>query len=104
MEDLKQIKESLIHEIEQRQVDKIIENTNAQLIIKLIKSAKNINEAISVAQLGTTYKRTGFHFDKRLEKMSDTIKYLKKNESLSFKGKKDEIKHELIIGDIMMLY
>lgn len=99
MEDLKQIKESLIHEIEQRQVDKIIENTNAQLIIKLIKSAKNINEAISVAQLGTTYKRTGFHFDKRLEKMSDTIKYLKKNESLSFKGKKDEIKHELIIGD-----
>ena len=99
MEELEQIKESLIQEIEKRKSDKIIEETNAQLIIKLINSAKNANEAISIAQLGTTYKRTGFHFDKRLEKMNNTIKYLKRNDSLSFEINKEKIKHKLIIGD-----
>lgn len=99
MSNLEQIKKDLIAEIERRKEDRIIENTNAQLIIKLIKSASNVNEAISIAQLGTTYKRTGFHFDKRLEKMTNTIKYLKKNEELSFKGNENKPKHKLIIGD-----
>lgn len=99
MENLETIKKDLIMEIEKRKEDKIIENTNAQLIIKLIHSATSINEAISIAELGTTYKRTGFHFDKRLEKMTNTIKYLKKNEALSFDGKNSEFRHKLIIGD-----
>lgn len=99
MSNLEQIKKDLIAEIERRQEDRIIENTNAQLLIKLIKCASNVNEAISIAQLGTTYKRTGFHFDKRLEKMTNTIKYLKKNDELSFKGNENKPKHKLIIGD-----
>ena len=83
MEELEKMKKSLIDEIERRIEDKIIENTNAQLIIKLINSAESINEAIMIGELGTTYKRTGLHFDKRFEKLTNTIKYLKKNEELS---------------------
>ena len=86
MEELETIKKSLISEIERRINDKIIENTNAQLIIKLINSAESINEAIMIGELGTTYKRTGMHFDKRFEK-------------LSFEDDKTNLKHELIIGD-----
>ena len=77
-------KEELIAEIDKRIADKIIEQTNADLLKKLINNADTLTEAIAIAELGTTYKRTGFHFDKRLEKMSDTIKYFKKNEELSF--------------------
>lgn len=99
MEKLTDIKNNLINEIKRRQEDKIIERTNADLIIKLISSAENINEAISIAELGTTYKRTGLHFDKRLEKMTDTIKYLEKNKELSFKDENSTLKHKLIIGD-----
>lgn len=45
-----------------------------------------------------TYKRTGFHFDVRLEKNEgQTIRYLKKNENLSFN--QGGITHKLIIGD-----
>ena len=51
---------------------------------KLIEKADTLDEAIMITELGTTYKRTGFHFDKRLEKLSDTIKYFKKNDALSF--------------------
>lgn len=99
MENLETIKKTLIAEIEKRIDDKIIENTNAQLIIKLINSAETINEAIMIGELGTTYKRTGMHFDKRFEKLTNTIKYLKKNNELSFKADKTSLKHKLIIGD-----
>ena len=92
-------KEDLIAEIKKRVEDKIIEKSNAGLIIKLINSADSLSEAIAIAQLGTTYKRTGFHFDKRLEEMKDTIKYLKKNEKLSFKNNNSKLTHKLIIGD-----
>lgn len=99
MEQLQEIKKSLINEIERRIDDKIIENTNAQLVIKLINSATTINEAIMIGELGTTYKRTGLHFDKRFEKLTNTIKYLKKNDKLSFKDDKNNLIHKLIIGD-----
>lgn len=94
-------KEDLIQEIKSRQEDKIIEKTNAELLIKLIENAKDLNEAINIAALGTTYKRTGFHFDKRLEKLTNDIKYFKRNEKLSFEDKNDKnaIHHKLIIGD-----
>lgn len=97
----KTTKESLIADIKRRQEDKIIEESNAKLLIKLIENAEDLNEAINIAALGTTYKRTGFHFDKRLEKMGNDIKYFKKNEKLSFVGEstKSPITHKLIIGD-----
>ncbi len=97
--NLQQVKADLIAELEKRIDDKIIEKTNADLLKKLIEQAETINEAIMIAELGTTYKRTGFHFDKRLEKMTDTIKYFKKNEKLSFETDKNALTHKLIIGD-----
>ncbi|MDO4800867.1 MAG: site-specific DNA-methyltransferase [Prevotellaceae bacterium] len=94
------IRENLIAEIERRVNDKILERTNADLLIKLINNADSISEAISIAQLGTTYKRTGLHYDKRIEKKKgNTIKYFKKNEALSFSDGKEGPHHKLIIGD-----
>lgn len=58
-----------------------------------------MNEAINIATLGTTYKRTGFHFDKRLEKMDRVIKYFKKIEKLSFSDGSDKPANKLIVGD-----
>lgn len=97
--ELKKFKDDLIAELDKRIADKIIEKTNADLLKKLIKQAETINEAIMIAELGTTYKRTGFHFDKRLEKMTDTIKYFQKNEKLSFVQGKNALTHKLIVGD-----
>lgn len=99
MNSLVKNRQEIIKEIDRRLDDKIIEQTNADLLKKLINNADTLDEAISIAELGTTYKRTGFHFDKRLEKMSDTIKYLKKNESLSFSTDKNRTTHKLIVGD-----
>lgn len=96
MEDMKQ---SLIDEINKRVHDKILEPSNAQLLIKLIKNAETNDEAINIATLGTTYKRTGLHFDKRLEKINDSIKYFTKNETLSFSTDEKKSTNKLIIGD-----
>jgi len=97
--NIQKVKDDLIAELDKRIADKIIEKTNADLLNKLKEQANTINEAIMIAELGTTYKRTGFHFDKRLEKMTDTIKYFKKNEKLSFVQDKNALTHKLIIGD-----
>jgi adenine-specific DNA-methyltransferase len=78
--------------------DKIIEPTNAELLIKLIRNADDTTEALAIAELGTTYRKTGFHFDKRLEKMGSDIKYLKRNNTLSFMDGSDN-RNSLIIGD-----
>jgi len=93
------IRKNLIAEIDRRVEDKILERTNADLLIKLINNADSISEAISIAQLGTTYKRTGLHYDKRIEKFGNTIKYFKKNKTLSFSDDKGGPHHKLIIGD-----
>lgn len=95
-------REQLIAEIDRRLEDKIIEKSNADLLKKLIENADSLQEAIAIAELGTTYKRTGFHFDKRLEKIEKkgkNIKYFKKNEDLSFSDGKGGVVHKLIIGD-----
>ena len=92
-------KQSLIEEINRRVQDRILERSNADLLIKLITNADSLNEAINIAALGTTYKRTGLHFDKRLEKMDDNIRYFKKNESLSFHTDDSKPVNKLIIGD-----
>ncbi len=99
---LSETKESLISEIRQREQERILEPENASLLVKLISGADNDDDARAIAALGTTYKRTGFHFDKRLEKhvMTDTIKYFVKNEALSFgEAKEGDPVHKLIIGD-----
>ncbi|MCL1862726.1 MAG: site-specific DNA-methyltransferase [Defluviitaleaceae bacterium] len=99
MTSFEKIKQEIIADINKRFEDKILEKTNADLLKKLINNSDNTHEALSIAALGTTYKRTGFHFDKRIEKMKDDIKYFKKSEKLSFKTCDDTITHKLIIGD-----
>lgn len=96
---LQSFKQTLILELEKRVKDKILEKQNKEILAKLISNADSITEAQAIMALGTTYKRTGFHFDKRLEKSSDKISYLKKNEELSFKVNDEGGKHTLIIGD-----
>ncbi len=98
-EELEKIKKDLIAELEKRVADKILEPSNAKLLGKLISKAESTNEAISIAQLGTTYKKTGLHYDKRLEKQTNDIKYFKKNEELSFSDGTNSNPHKLIIGD-----
>ncbi len=93
------IKDQLLAELDKRVADKILEPANAQLLKKLIIKAENDNEAMMIGELGTTYKKTGLHFDKRLEKMTDSIRYFKKNEQLSFHTDDDKPIHKLIIGD-----
>ena len=93
------IKDQLIAELDKRVADKILEPTNAQLLKKLIINAESDNEAMMIGELGTTYKKTGLHFDKRLEKMTDSIRYFKKNEQLSFHTDDGKPVHKLIIGD-----
>ena len=102
MNNLSETKQSLLAELQARVQDKILEPSNAALLTKLITNADNDDEALAIAALGTTYKRTGFHFDKRMEepRMTDTIKYFKKNDSLSFgQISEGEPAHKLIIGD-----
>ena len=96
---LSELKQSLIDDLDNRVADRILEPANRALLKKLINNAENKTEAISIAELGTTYKRTGFHFDKKLEKQTDTIKYFKKNNKLSFVTDENRLTHKLIIGD-----
>ncbi len=91
--------QSLIDEINQRVNDKILEKSNANLLIKLIENADSLEEAISIATLGTVYKKTGFHFTPKLEKTDNTIHYFKKNEELSFHTDDSKPVNKLIIGD-----
>lgn len=96
---MQDIKQSLIDELKKRVQDKILEPSNAELLIKLINNAESSDEAINIAALGTTYKRTGLHFDKRLENPTDHINYFKKNEKLSFHTDDTKPVNKLIIGD-----
>lgn len=96
---LDELKSSILEDLKSRVEDKILEQANFDLLSKLIKNAENKEEAIAIAELGTTYKRTGFHFDKKLEKIGSTIKYFKKNADLSFCQNEHSKTHKLIVGD-----
>ena len=97
---LNERKLQLLTEIDRRLEDKIIEKSNADLLKKLIQNAETLTEAISIAELGTTYKKTGLHFDKRLEKTDNDIRYLCRNNDLSFKSDEAcELVHKLLVGD-----
>ena len=100
---LEYAKQEIFAELDKRLEDGIIEKANADLIKKLVNNADTLDEAIQIAELGTTYKKTGFHFDKRLDKTQKEkppIRYLKKNSNLSFEDEDcDALTHKLIIGD-----
>ena len=100
-QNLESVKKQLIETINKKLEDKIIEQSNADLIVKLINRAETVKEAVDIAALGTTYKKTGFHFDKRLDKIVNNgrIKYFKKNNELSFNDGSDNPVNKLIIGD-----
>lgn len=93
------MKEGLLEEIEKRVQDKVLEKTNGDLLKKLILNAESDRETIFIASLGTIYKRTGLHYDKRLERMDSSIHYFKKNEELSFRTDESKPINKLIIGD-----
>lgn len=81
---LRELKEEQIKKLKQRQEDKILEKENADFLIKLIQNAESKEDVLKLSALGMSLKRTGFHFDVRLEKSDRTIKYFVKNEKLSF--------------------
>ena len=97
--NLSKLKEDMLAEISQRVEDKVLEPSNAELLRKLIIQADDDDEAIKIMSLGTTYKKTGLHYEKRLEKMDSSIRYFKKNEQLSFKTNNNRPVHKLIIGE-----
>lgn len=97
--NLSPLKTDMLAELDQRVADKVLERSNADLLRKLIIQADDDDEAIKIMSLGTTYKKTGLHYDKRLEKMDSTIRYFKKNERLSFRTDDTSPVHKLIIGD-----
>lgn len=92
-------REELVADLRRRVTDHILEPSNAALLEKLILHADDDNEAVMIASLGTTYKRTGLHFDKRLEKPTSDIHYLRRNTDLSFSDCSDAAPHRLVIGD-----
>ena len=98
-QELSQLKQDMIAEIEQRLEDKVLERSNAELLQKLITQADSDDEAIKIMSLGTTYKKSGLHYEKRLEKMDNTIRYYRKNTALSFHTDESKPTHKLIIGD-----
>ena len=66
-------KQELIKDLLEKQESGILEKTNVELLTKLINNSDNLTEANAIAMLGTTYKQTGFHFDKRLEKLGGGV-------------------------------
>ena len=99
MNNLEISKQELIKDLLEKEESGILEKTNVELLTKLINNSDSLTEANAIAMLGTTYKQTGFHFDKRLEKTEEVIKYFKRNNTLSFTCNKENLTHKLIVGD-----
>lgn len=93
------IKDELCAQLDRRVSDKILEQTDSNLLKKLIANAESDSEAIEISKLGTLLKRTGLHFVPRTEKTQQTIHYFKKNNELSFHTDEGKLTHKLIIGD-----
>lgn len=87
----------LVKDLEKRVEDNILERNNFEFLLKLLEKADSIEEAINICSLGTTYKKTGLQFEKKLEKETESIKYFEKDEDLSIKG--GQLVHKLVIGD-----
>lgn len=74
-ETMSSTRQELLEDLERRVADHILEPGNEALLRKLICRADNDNEALQISALGTTYRRTGLHFDKRLEPLTSDIHY-----------------------------
>ena len=92
-------KEEMINDIKTKISLKIFEPETGAFIIHLIEKADTLNEAFNVYQLGTNYTKTGLHYEIKKEKLTDTIKYFKKDEELSFSVNPEGNVNKLIIGD-----
>jgi adenine-specific DNA-methyltransferase len=88
---------NLLADLEKRVENNILEPNNFEFLKKLLSKAESEEEAISICKLGTTYNKTGIIYEKKLELPSDTLKYFKRDNDLSFDN--GGIKHEVIIGD-----
>lgn len=73
---LDELKAKQIARLEQRQEDKILEPENVDFLSKLISRAESKGDVLRLSALGMGLKRTGFHFDVRLEKSDRTIKHV----------------------------
>lgn len=93
------IKRDLIEGIERQVSDKTLERNNADLLSGLIRKAETIQEAISIARLGTAYRRTGLRYDRRQEPSDGSNCRFKKNTALSFQSDDGKPVNRLIIGD-----
>lgn len=95
----KEIIDRIISDLKDQVDLNVLEETNFNLLKKLIENAENTTEAIQIAQMGTIYMPTGyFHYQPKLDCINDgKIKYLIKDEKLSFENK--GIHHKLIIGE-----
>lgn len=96
---LEELKSEQIAKIKDRNQKDILESENAKFLIRLIEEAKSKSDVLKLSSLGMSLKRTGFHFDVRLEKEDRTVKYLAKDENLSFVNDENRPTHKLIIGD-----
>jgi adenine-specific DNA-methyltransferase len=50
-------KQEILFDLERRVADKILEQSNFDLLKKLVENADTLDEAIKIAELGTTYMR-----------------------------------------------
>ena len=92
-------KREVLEHIKERYEAGAFEEGTYRLLEKLIRNAKNDDEAILIAELGVG-RRTGLNYTKKMEVFTSDIKYLKRNEKLSFKSEnKSNLNHKLIIGD-----
>ena len=73
---LEDLKNDLISDLNLRTDEKILEPSNRDLLSKLINNAESKDEAIAIAELGTSYKRTGFHFDKSDRQYPDNVQQI----------------------------
>lgn len=87
----------LIRELEKRKDQGILEENNYLFLLNLLSKADNVEEAIDICKLGTTYYKSGLKYEKKLEVKSDSLKYFEKDNELSID--QGGIHHKLIIGD-----
>jgi adenine-specific DNA-methyltransferase len=92
----KQSKDELLADLKKRLELGILVKNNYDLLVKFI-NASSFEDAVEIAKLGTIYNKTGLKFDPMLENSTDKIRFMKRNEDLSFN--QGGITHKLIIGD-----
>lgn len=88
--ETKELRKSVIKEIEERVNLGITEKATADFLKKILDRAENKTEILLIAQLGEMYKKTCFHYTQTLEKFTDTISYFSKNNFLSFSERERE--------------